>query len=154
MDRLVAFKEGLKTWSNWVDSNIDPTKTRVFFQGISPTHYNGQEWNASKANSNCNGETHPIVGSIYPGGPMEAATIVKEILSNMTKPVTLLDITLLSQLRKDGHPSVYGINNIINGTKTKKGNDCSHWCLAGVPDTWNQLFYALLVYQAKSSNTK
>ncbi|CAN4104271.1 unnamed protein product [Withania somnifera] len=39
MDRLVAFKEGLKTWSNWVDSNIDPTKTRVFFQGISPTHY-------------------------------------------------------------------------------------------------------------------
>lgn len=39
MDRLVAFKEGLKTWSNWVESNIDPTKTRVFFQGISPTHY-------------------------------------------------------------------------------------------------------------------
>ncbi|XP_049374113.1 protein trichome birefringence-like 41 [Solanum verrucosum] len=153
MDRLVAFKEGLKTWSNWVESNIDPTKTRVFFQGISPTHYSGKEWNASKPSSNCNGETQPISGSVYPGGPMAATTIVKEIIGNMSKPVTLLDITLLSQLRKDGHPSIYGMNN-NNGTKIKKGNDCSHWCLAGVPDTWNQLFYALLLdQQTKSSNT-
>ncbi|PHT43745.1 Protein trichome birefringence-like 43, partial [Capsicum baccatum] len=129
MDRLVAFKEGLKTWSNWVDSNIDPTKTRVFFQGISPTHYNGQEWNASKSNSNCNGETQPINGSVYPGGPMAASTIVKEILGNMTKPVTLLDITFLSQLRKDGHPSIYGTTTTNNNvTMIKKGNDCSHWC--------------------------
>lgn len=55
----------------------------------------------------------------------------------MTKPVTLLDITTLSQLRKDGHPSTYG-------TDGKKGNDCSHWCLAGVPDTWNEILYAIL----------
>ncbi|PIN09188.1 hypothetical protein CDL12_18230 [Handroanthus impetiginosus] len=39
MDRLTAFSLGLKTWSNWVDSNINPSKTKVFFQGISPTHY-------------------------------------------------------------------------------------------------------------------
>lgn len=91
---------------------------------------------------------------MYPGGPMAASTIVKEILGNMTKPVTLLDITLLSQLRKDGHPSIYGSTNNNNKvTMIKKGNDCSHWCLAGVPDTWNQLFYALLVNQGKSSNT-
>uniref|UniRef100_A0A804NG18 Trichome birefringence-like N-terminal domain-containing protein n=1 Tax=Zea mays TaxID=4577 RepID=A0A804NG18_MAIZE len=25
------------------------------------------------------------------------------------------------------------------------GNDCSHWCLAGVPDTWNQILYASLL---------
>lgn len=39
MDRLTAFSEGLKTWSKWVDSNINPAQTKVFFQGISPTHY-------------------------------------------------------------------------------------------------------------------
>ncbi|CAK9134164.1 unnamed protein product [Ilex paraguariensis] len=39
MDRLAAFKEGLTTWSKWIDSNVHPTKTQVFFQGISPTHY-------------------------------------------------------------------------------------------------------------------
>ncbi|CAM0152900.1 unnamed protein product [Urochloa decumbens] len=39
MDRTVAFQRGLTTWANWVDLNVDPGKTRVFFQSMSPTHY-------------------------------------------------------------------------------------------------------------------
>lgn len=39
MNRLIAFWMGLMTWSKWVDANVDPKVTRVFFQGISPTHY-------------------------------------------------------------------------------------------------------------------
>ncbi|GMY33566.1 protein trichome birefringence-like 41, partial [Fagus crenata] len=39
MDRMVAFEKALTTWGRWVDSNIDPAKTTVFFQGISPSHY-------------------------------------------------------------------------------------------------------------------
>jgi len=23
-------------------------------------------------------------------------------------------------------------------------DDCSHWCLAGVPDAWNEILYAVL----------
>ncbi|KAK1321510.1 hypothetical protein QJS10_CPA03g00211 [Acorus calamus] len=38
MDRLDAFSKGMSTWAKWVDTNIDPAKTKVFFQGISPTH--------------------------------------------------------------------------------------------------------------------
>lgn len=38
MDRLVAFEKGLNTWGRWVDSNLDPAKTKVFFQGVSPDH--------------------------------------------------------------------------------------------------------------------
>ncbi|KAJ0700912.1 putative PC-Esterase [Helianthus annuus] len=53
----------------------------------------------------------------------------------MKHPAYLLDITLLTQLRKDGHPSKYA-----GGTL-----DCSHWCLAGVPDTWNQIMYTMLL---------
>lgn len=140
MDRLVAFKKGLTTWSKWVDSSIDPAVTNVFFQGISPTHYNGKEWKNSSS-GNCQGETQPISGSTYPGGSPPAVAIVNQVLSSMTKPVTLLDVTALSQLRKDGHPSVYGSDG-------KKGNDCSHWCLAGVPDTWNEILYAVLVSQS------
>ncbi|KAL0353861.1 UNVERIFIED_CONTAM: protein trichome birefringence-like 43 [Sesamum angustifolium] len=108
MDRMVAFGEGLRTWSKWVDSNINPSKTKVFFQGISPTHYNGIEWNASSTAS-CNGETQPISGGVYPGGTLPAVAVVKGVLSNMTTAVRLLDITTLSELRKDGHPSVYGV---------------------------------------------
>lgn len=64
--------------------------------------------------------------------------MVKSVLSRMYKPVYLLDITLLTQLRKDGHPSTY----------TGAGSafvDCSHWCLAGVPDTWNVILNAALL---------
>lgn len=39
MDRSVAMDRGLRTWARWVDSTIDTSRTRVFFQGISPIHY-------------------------------------------------------------------------------------------------------------------
>ncbi|CAI9088867.1 OLC1v1023315C1 [Oldenlandia corymbosa var. corymbosa] len=139
MDRLVAFGKGLRTWAKWVDSNINSSKTQVFFQGISPTHYNGKEWNPSTAKS-CIGETQPIMDSSYPGGSLPAVGVVKGMLANMSTPVTLLDITTLSQLRKDGHPSLYD-----SADANHQGNDCSHWCLAGVPDTWNEILYGILV---------
>lgn len=61
--------------------------------------------------------------------------MVQDVLAKMKNDVYLLDIMLLTQLRKDGHPSKYG----------DKGMDCSHWCLAGVPDTWNQILYNILL---------
>lgn len=39
MDRMVAMETAVRTWARWVDSNIGTTKTRVFFQSFSPTHY-------------------------------------------------------------------------------------------------------------------
>ncbi|KAJ1383759.1 PC-Esterase [Sesbania bispinosa] len=70
--------------------------------------------------------------------PYPGVDIVKSVLSKMAKPVELLDITLLTQLRRDGHPSIY------TGRGTSL-DDCSHWCLAGVPDTWNEVLYAALL---------
>lgn len=134
MDRLTAFYKGMTTWAKWVDANVDPSKTKVFFQGISPTHYDAREW--SGASHSCSGEAEPLSGSTYPAGLPPAADIVRKVLISMKTPVYLLDITTLSQLRKDAHPETYGG---IGG-----GTDCSHWCLPGLPDTWNQLLYAAL----------
>ncbi|KAF3953570.1 hypothetical protein CMV_021000 [Castanea mollissima] len=39
MDRMVAFRKALTTWAKWVDTDVDPSKTKVFFKGITPQHY-------------------------------------------------------------------------------------------------------------------
>jgi len=38
MDRLVAYEKAMRTWAKWVDTNVNPAQTRVFFQGVSPDH--------------------------------------------------------------------------------------------------------------------
>lgn len=47
----------------------------------------------------------------------------------------ILDITRMSELRADAHPSTTG---------GKKHEDCMHWCLPGLTDTWNDAFVATL----------
>ncbi|KAI4323493.1 hypothetical protein L6164_023091 [Bauhinia variegata] len=134
MDRMAAFQKALTTWANWVNEDIDPTTTKVIFTGISPSHYNGMDWNETKV-TNCSRETEPVSGSTYPSGLPQALYAVKDVLKTITKPIHLLDITLLSQLRKDAHPSSYN---------AFRGMDCTHWCVAGLPDTWNLLLYTAL----------
>lgn len=107
----------------------------VFLNSVCSCEISGTEWNEPGVR-NCSREMIPFNGSVYPVGLPQAAYVVKEVLGSMKKPVHLLDITSLSQLRKDAHPSSY------NGFK---GMDCTHWCVAGLPDTWNQLLYAALI---------
>ncbi|KAG6607318.1 Protein PMR5, partial [Cucurbita argyrosperma subsp. sororia] len=152
MDRLAAMEKGLRTWADWVDKNIDVTTTRVFFQAISPTHYNPSEWNTGTTSTmtttkNCYGETTPMGGMTYPGGYPIQMRVVDEVLNDMRNPVYLLDITMLSELRKDGHPSIYS-GDLSPEQRANPGRsaDCSHWCLPGLPDTWNQLFYTALFF--------
>lgn len=87
------------------------------------------------------------MGSSYLGGSNPAKLVVKKVLRSILKSVYLLNITTLSQLRKDGHPSIYGHGG-------HNDMDCSHWCLAGAPDTWKQLLYVtgFLSHQTRNEN--
>lgn len=99
------------------------SRTHCFFLSIEQSSKKG-----------CLRQSQPDEG---PMPPYPGADIVKSVISNMAKPAELLDITLLTQLRRDGHPSIY------TGRGTSF-DDCSHWCLAGVPDAWNEILYAVL----------
>ncbi|XWS69718.1 hypothetical protein CRYUN_Cryun04dG0203100 [Craigia yunnanensis] len=134
MDPLVAYEKALNTWAKWVNSTVDTMKTKIFFQGVSPDHFNSRYWADPNA-KNCKRQTRPVPGHKYPGGPHPAEAVVEKELGRISESVHLLNVTALSQLRKDGHPSIYGGKNV----------DCTHWCLPGVPDAWNELLYASLL---------
>ncbi|KAI5410728.1 protein trichome birefringence-like 38 [Lathyrus oleraceus] len=129
MDRMKAFITGLTTWTKWVDREVNTTKTKVLFRGISPMHYHGEQWNKPGVR-NCAKETTLINGSTSKLELPKASHVLESVLKKVAKPFHLLNITALSTLRKDGHPSSH------NGFH---GMDCTHWCVAGVPDTWNEL---------------
>ncbi|KAI5436863.1 hypothetical protein KIW84_023111 [Lathyrus oleraceus] len=39
LEVLDAYKRALTTWARWIDNNIDPNRTHVFFRGYSVTHF-------------------------------------------------------------------------------------------------------------------
>lgn len=76
--------------------------------------------------------------------------IVADVLVQLKIDVTLLNITQLSEYRKDAHTTIYGERKGKLLTKEQRSNpknfaDCIHWCLPGVPDTWNHILFAYLM---------
>ncbi|XP_057830423.1 protein trichome birefringence-like 43 [Cryptomeria japonica] len=132
MKPLVAYKKALTTWSQWVSSNVNP-QTLVFFRSNSYSHYNRKR--------RCASEKKPIQDPSYNPHPTVYSAILQQVLSTTKFPVKFLNTSLNSALRKDGHPSMYtNLNNI-----GPEHQDCTHWCLPGIPDSWNQLLYATLL---------
>ncbi|KAF5741524.1 protein YLS7-like [Tripterygium wilfordii] len=143
LDVKTAFRRALMTWASWVDKHINPRKTQVFFRSSSPSHFSGGQWNSG---GHCMEASRPLNNTISIGYP-EKNIIAEEVLKLMKTPVTYLNVTRVSEFRIDGHPSLYG-------RKTGKSlsiQDCSHWCLPGVPDVWNELLYFHL--QTKQSKS-
>ncbi|KAH1108813.1 hypothetical protein J1N35_012581 [Gossypium stocksii] len=151
-DAMEAYRRALKTWAKWIDDNIKPTKQLVFFRGYSSAHFRGGDWNSG---GTCHGETEPILkrGAFLETYPPKMK-IVEEVIREMKFPVALLNITRLTNSRKDGHPSIYR-KGLTEGKKvSSRHQDCSHWCLPGVPDTWNELIYANLFFNEQFSRGK
>ncbi|KAH6828216.1 trichome birefringence-like protein [Perilla frutescens var. hirtella] len=138
---LEAYKRALATWATWVEKNIDRNKTEVVFRGYSVTHFRGGPWNAG---GQCNNETEPIMNDVYLAKYPAKMRILEYVLKDVKAPIVYLNISRLTDYRKDGHPSVYR-PDYEAAQQEIHAQDCSHWCLPGVPDTWNELLYVSLL---------
>lgn len=141
-DAIEAYRRAMKTWANWVDKNVNPARQLVFYRAYSSAHFRGGDWDSG---GTCNGETEPILGGAFLDSYPTKMKINEEVIREMKVPVVLLNITRLTNFRKDGHPSIYGKARINQTKVSTRTQDCSHWCLPGVPDAWNELVYASLV---------
>ncbi|XP_055810323.1 protein trichome birefringence-like 2 [Solanum dulcamara] len=147
---LEAYKRAISTWARWVDQNFDGSRTQIIFRGYSVTHFRGGPWNSG---GQCHKETEPIFKRAYLAKYPSKMRVLHHVLHNMTTPVIYMNISRLTDYRKDGHPSIYRkeyktVEEQIAGVHSQ---DCSHWCLPGVPDTWNELLYASLLKSRKGS---
>ncbi|CAA7030533.1 unnamed protein product [Microthlaspi erraticum] len=142
LDVSTAFKKAMQTWSSWVDKNVDPKKTRVFFRSAAPSHFSGGQWNSG---GHCREAKKPLNQTFKLSDSAGKNTIVEEVLKQMKTPVTPLNVSGLSQYRIDAHPSIYGVKP--ENRRSQAVQDCSHWCLPGVPDTWNHLLYLHLLHK-------
>ncbi|KAI3445851.1 hypothetical protein Pfo_002516 [Paulownia fortunei] len=125
----------LRHMVSFVEKNVRPSAI-LFFRTQSPRHFEGGDWDQ--------GGSCP---RLQPLGPQEVeqlfslknngtnveTRLVNQHLHRALKGSSfqILDITQMSEFRADAHPSTAG---------GKRHDDCMHWCLPGLTDTWNDLF--------------
>ncbi|RDY07833.1 Protein trichome birefringence-like 13, partial [Mucuna pruriens] len=107
-----------------------------FFRTQSPRHFEGGDWDqggSCQRNRPLSIEQVEELFSVKNNGTNVEARLVNEHLFKVLKGsgFIILDITRMSEFRADAHPASAG---------GKKHDDCMHWCLPGITDTWNDLF--------------
>jgi hypothetical protein len=103
----------------------------------------------------CAKETMPLInwkGPIWLGTDWDMFKVASNISREASPrvPITFVDITTMSERRKDGHTSVHTIRQGQILTPEQQADpgtyaDCIHWCLPGVPDIWNSILYTRIM---------
>uniref|UniRef100_A0A0E0LP79 Uncharacterized protein n=1 Tax=Oryza punctata TaxID=4537 RepID=A0A0E0LP79_ORYPU len=139
-----AYQRAMSTLTSWVHLEVNPHKSLVIFRTYSPAHTR-----ASNSGS-CAKETTPELNSSrisihrWPG--MVNPAFEPSRSGTSAAKLHLLNVTLMAAQRRDGHPSVYNVAAASRlPAAARQRADCSHWCLPGVPDAWNELLYAIIL---------
>ncbi|EPS61732.1 hypothetical protein M569_13061, partial [Genlisea aurea] len=133
----------LRSIVRWLESQLPShPNLRAFYRTMSPRHFSNGDWNTG---GTCDG-TRPRNGSAVvargvgeEGYGEDDAVGRSAVEGSGGGGVRLLDITGLSGVRDEGHISKYGVKGAAGV------EDCLHWCLPGVPDTWNEVLFALII---------
>ena len=147
--------DGLKVVVKNMVAHIEkafPKKVLKFWRLQSPRHFYGGDWNQ---NGSCLFD-EPLKESELDlwfdpanNGTNREARRVNEVIGDMLKGTSIrpLDLSGLSEWRADAHPAVWlGKKDAV----AVWGQDCMHWCLPGVPDTWLDILAQLITYNLAS----
>ena len=184
-----AYRRSIETVSHWIHTELNSSKTQVFFRTYAPVHFRfvlllktidsfyyspsialflwsrffmRPIWGAKllsfviyrvgdwRTGGNCHLETLPELGSsLVPSDTWAQFKIANAVFSthlyaSEVKKFEVLNVTRMTAQRKDGHSSLYYLGPNVGPAPIHR-QDCSHWCLPGVPDTWNELLFALFL---------
>lgn len=91
---------------------------------------------SGRNHNSCKVTQHPLSSS-KGRDQSSISNIIIKIVRKMTVPVTVLHVTPMVAFRSDGHVGTWSDNPSVP--------DCSHWCLPGVPDMWNEILFSYLL---------
>ncbi|KAF8364993.1 hypothetical protein HHK36_004239 [Tetracentron sinense] len=130
MSTTTAFRTAVDTWASWVETMVNTNRTRVFFRTFEPSHWSDRNRRFCKVTRNPMSVTRGRDQSPF-------SDIISKVVKNMTVPATVLHVTSMSAFRSDAHVGTW--------SDTPSVPDCSHWCLPGVPDVWNEIVFSHLL---------
>ncbi|XP_057788008.1 protein trichome birefringence-like 12 [Salvia miltiorrhiza] len=141
--------DGLKVVVENMVAHIEkafPKKVLKFWRLQSPRHFQGGDWNQ---NGSCLFD-EPLEESELDlwfdpvnNGTNKEARRVNEVIGEALKGtgIRTLELSRLSEWRADAHPAVWlGKKDAV----AVWGQDCMHWCLPGLPDTWLDILTQLI----------
>ncbi|CAN6324644.1 unnamed protein product [Urochloa humidicola] len=140
----------LKSMASYIEREV-PRKTLKLWRTQSPRHFYGGEWDH---NGSCVSdrllEEHELDSWFDPrfGGVNKDARMVNSAIQEALAgtDIQLLNLTYMSEFRADAHPAIWlGKKDAV----AIYGQDCMHWCLPGVPDTWVDILAAQILHYLK-----
>ncbi|KAG2677083.1 hypothetical protein I3760_12G082200 [Carya illinoinensis] len=146
---VFAYHKALQYVFNFIATSNH--KGHIFFRTSTPDHFENGEWfsggTCPKTTPVKEGEIElKDLNRILRDVELEEFEKAAVEASRNGVKLKLLDLTLLSLLRPDGHPGPYREFHPFAGDKNATvQNDCLHWCLPGPIDSWNDVIMEIVV---------
>ncbi|KAF3338264.1 Protein ALTERED XYLOGLUCAN 4-like protein [Carex littledalei] len=140
----IAVQNAFRTALNYLSSSSGGGNVQlVVVRTFSPTHFEGGVWNSG---GSCTRTMPNLDPSPLNGNHLEMRNIMLEEMEGIRNVnrgrgvmFAAMDVTSVMNMRPDAHPGVHWDNRWNQGL-----SDCTHWCMPGPIDTWNQLLFLTL----------
>ncbi|KAM2701096.1 hypothetical protein EV2_002965 [Malus domestica] len=145
LDILDGFKVVLENMVPYIQNKV-PHKTLKIWRLQSPRHFYGGDWNQNGSclfNKPLEEQQLDLWFDPSNNGPNKEERLLNRLIESALQgtDIQLLDLTQLSEFRADAHPAIWlGQKDAVSVW----GQDCMHWCLPGVPDTWVDILSELI----------